>query len=373
VAGPAKVLRGPTLREASFEDFEQIASLESRYGLEAKNSEEWRHLWLANPLYRELQPGWSIGWVIEDENKNIVASIGNIPLLYEFEGKLIVAASGRCEVAEPPYRSATLLLLDRLINQPGVDLYLNNTITSEAAPSFSAFECPRVPVGVWDESAFWVTHYQGFFQSLMVMKNYPWARPLSYLLSGVGFVKDKLRKTGLPASDVEVKPCGGFDDRFDDFWEQLKSNNPQWLLAVRTRRWLEWHFKHALLRNEVWIVTVVDGSRLAAYAVFDRKDNLKFGLKRVRLVDFQSLDRSPALLAPMLAWALRRCREEGIHMLENIGRWLEPGEFIQKIAPYQRRLGTWTYFYRANIPALEESLNDPAAWVPSLYDGNASL
>ncbi len=50
VAAPPKVLRtkpryGPKLREARFEDYDQIAGLESRFGLTAKPYEEWVHLW----------------------------------------------------------------------------------------------------------------------------------------------------------------------------------------------------------------------------------------------------------------------------------------------------------------------------------------
>jgi hypothetical protein len=170
-----------------------------------------------------------------------------------------------------------------------------------------------------------------------------------------------------------VTACPYFDDRFDDFWGALKSNYPRLLLAVRSREVLEWHFKYALLKNQLWIVTVVDGARLAAYAIFDRRDNPNFGLKRVRLVDFQSLDGTNTLLAPILSWALKKCRDEGIHMLENIGRFLEHGEFIDGVAPHRRKLSTWTYVYRANDPRLAEDLKDRQAWAPSLFDGSASL
>src|SRR5207245_5539968 len=113
--------------------------------------------------------------------------------------------------------------------------------------------------------------------------------------------------------------------------------------------------------------------RLAAYAIFDRNDNPECHLKRVRLVDFRSLDGSTDLLSPMLSWALRKCRDEGIHILENVGRWLEPGDFMDTAAPYHRKHSTWTYFYRANNKDLAERLTDRRAWDPSLYDGNASL
>jgi hypothetical protein len=368
-----KVRRGPRLRQASFKDHRQIAWLESRYGLVSKNYDEWSHLWLGNPVYKEIQPDWSIGWVLEDHDHRIVGSMGNIPLLYEFEGKRILAASGRHWVAEPSYRSASLILLDMVVNQRHVHLYLNNTVSATAAAALDVFGCPRVPVGVWDESGFWITHYQGFSERYLTWKNYPLAKPLSYLLAAGAFFKDRLTKTGLRESDIEVTPCSGFDERFDDFWEDFKRNHPHRLLAVRSREMLEWHYKHALLDNRLWIMTVVDGGRLVAYAIFERKDKPELGLKRTLVVDFQSLDGSTALLSPLLCRAARQCRDEGIHVLEHIGRWLENEERSETIAPYRRRLSAWSYVYRANDPMLAESLKDHRVWAPSLFDGDASL
>jgi hypothetical protein len=369
-----RAARGFKLREASFKDHEQIASLESRYGLVSKNYDEWSHLWLGNPVYRELRADWSIGWVLEDPDHRVVGTMGNIPLLYEFEGRRILVASGRHWVAEPAYRSASLILLDKVVNQQNVDLYLNNTVSARAAAAaLDVFECPRVPVGVWDESRFWITHYQGFSESFLGWKNYPLAKPLSYPLAAAIFLKDRLTNTDLRERDVEVTACSGFDERFDDFWEDLKTNNPHRLLAVRTREVLEWHYKHALLDDRLWIMTVVDGPRLIAYAIFERKDKPELGLKRMVLVDFQSLDGSTALLSPLLSRALTKCREKGIHVLENIGRWLESGELIETVAPYRRKLSAWSYVYRANDSRLAESLKDRRVWAPSLFDGDASL
>jgi hypothetical protein len=361
------------LREAYFEDYQQIALLESRYGLKVKGCDEWRHLWRGNPMYREVRSDWPIGWVIEDENRQIVGSIGNIPLAYKFEGKRILAASGRAQVAESRYRSASLLLLDRLINQPGVDLYLNSTMSRDAAASFSMFDCPRVPVGVWDESAFWITGYQGFAQSLLIKKNCPLPKPLSYPLSLAVFLKDAVAAKALCPGDVEVHTCAGFDDRFDDFWSALESRYPHLLLAVRTRACLEWHFRYALEQQRLWIAAVVDGPRLAAYGLFLKKETLLSGLKRVQLVDFQSLDGSTALLLPILHWAFRKCRKESIHMLESVGRWLEDGEAVRSLAPHRRKLPSWSFFYRSNNPSLALRLRSPRAWAPSLFDGDASL
>jgi len=369
-----KPRRGPKLRAASFDDFEQIAAVASRGGLSRPNSyEEWSHLWLGNPLYRERRADWSIGWVLEDEGGRIVGSMENIPLAYEFQGKRILAASGRGWVADPDYRSASLLLLDNVINQPGVELYLNSTFSPASTPAITVFGCSRVPVGVWDESAFWVTQHQGFLASFLTRKGYPMAKPLSYPIAGAMSLREKLKRAGLQASDVEVHACSGFDDRFDDFWADLRGRNPHVLLAMRTREVLAWHFKYALSNNRAWIATIVDGGRIIAYAVFDRRDRTDIGLRRARLVDYRSLDGSSTLLLPLLSWAIRKCRAEGIHMLEHLGPWLEEGEVIAVIAPYRRKLSSWRYAYRANTAALAEGLRDRRAWAPSLFDGDASL
>jgi hypothetical protein len=368
-----KPRRGPRLRAASFEDHEQIDRLGSRYGLTPKSYELWSNLWLANPVYREVQGRWSIGWVLEDEDHGIVGSMGNIPVSYEFEGRSILAAAGHCWVAEPEYRSAALVLLDHLLNQAGVDLVVNNSLGPAATAGMSAYQCPRVPVGVWDRSAFWITHYRGFLESYLVLKNHPLAKLLSYPLSAAVFLKERLTRKAWRASEVEVEGCPAFDERFDEFWVELKRRNPHLLLAVRTREVLEWHYQSQLLSNRLWIATVVDGTRLVAYAVFDRRDRPSMGLKRLRLVDFQSLDGGPTLLLPLLSWALRKCREEGIHALECFGRWLEKGELLDTIAPYRRRLPNWRFVYRASDPGMAERLEDPRVWAPTLYDGDASL
>jgi hypothetical protein len=365
--------RGTKLREASYADYEQIAALESRYELEIGSPERWRDIWLTNPEYRDLQRRWTIGWVIEDEKGQIVASIGNIPLSYELAGRRILAVSGRSWVADLPYRARALSLVDRVINQLNVDLYLDNTVSLKSANAVSAFDCSRVPVGLWDESAFWITNYQGFVERLLAKKTNGLAKPLSYPFSAAAFLTDRLTTKGLRSGDVEVKSVAAFDDRFDDFWTDLKRMNPHVLLAVRTREVLEWRFKYALLENRLWIATVVDNTRLAAYAIFDRLDSSAFGLTRMRLVDFQSLEGSTALLEPLLCWALRKCRGEGIHVLEIVGRWLENGEFIETVAPHRRKLDAWRFVYRANNPSLATTLRDPRAWAPSLFDGDAAL
>ena len=361
------------MREARFEDYEAIISLQQRYGLGTRSYEDWSQMWLGNPLYRQLEAGWPIGWVLEDQSHRIVASIGNMPLAYEWAGQPIIASSGISWVAAPAYRSASLLLLDSLVNQPGVDLYLNSTVTKEAEEAIVAFKCLHVPVGRWDERAFWVTNHRGFAGSLVIKKGLRAPNLLRYPLAVGSFISDHLKKRRSLKRSAEVVAFPDFDDRFDVFWNELRRERRNELLAVRSREVLNWHFGDSLRNGRLWIGGVLERERLVAYAIFDRRDNPKYKLKRVRLVDFQCVNGKDELLQPLLSWALGKCRRASIHMLENVGRWLEDGEIIAASAPYRRKLYAWSYYYRAQNDALADCLREPGVWSPSLFDGNASL
>jgi hypothetical protein len=370
-----EAVRSPKLRTASFEDYPRIAALQVANGLQTKPYEEWKHLWINNSAYTKFQASLPIGWVLEGENKKLVGYLGNIPLFYELEGRRLLASVAHAWVVDTPYRGYSLWLLDQYFSQNAVELFLNATVGPAAADSFAVFESVPVPVGEWDRSAFSITHYQGFLASWLAMKAVPLARAFSYVLSAGPFLKDTLakRQSCRCETGVEVEACIAVDSRFDVFWEALRKANPHVLLAIRTREMLEWHFRYALYNNRAWIVTAVEDSVITAYSIFVRYDNPTFGLKRLRLVDFQTLDGNTALLEPMLWWALKRCRNEGIDMLESIGFRADKSHVISKIAPYKRKLPSWLYFYKTRDKSLAEKLSDPQVWDPSQFDGDASL
>jgi amino acid adenylation domain-containing protein len=364
----------PKIREASFEDYPQISILEQRYGLNPKSYEEWADLWLGNPLYHKL-PRWPIGWVCENAEGEIVGSVANIPLPYGYEGRPLTAATSRALVVDANYRSHSFWLLSKFFGQKDVDLFVNTTVNAKAAKLQEAFQARRVPAGTWDRSAFWVTNYRAFAASLMARKGMAAISGLSYPLSAGLFVRDTLasnlwrwRRNG-----VRPKFCAQFDERFDVFWENLRTQRTRQLLATRSRQVLDWHFRHSLASKKTWLVTVSKGDELAAYAVLCRQDNPSYELRRMRLVDFQALPGQLHLLSPILSHALQRCHDEGVHMLEAMGFTGEKQRVIDSAAPHHRELAAWRYFYKAKDAQLAKRLEDPEAWDPCCFDGDASL
>lgn len=372
----AKLSRGLLkIREAAFEDHSRIAELQMRNTLCPRSYEDWLAIWTGNPVYKQTGGQWPIGWVLEAEDGRIVGSISNIPLAYQLRGRRLHAATSCSWVVDTAYRSYSMPLMSYLMRQKGIDLFICTTVTAASEPSYrDAFQFSRVPVGTWDKSEFWITNYHGFSQSALTMKSFPLLKVMSSPVSAALFCWDKVRGPELRTNGAtsEIELCSRFDSRFDDFWEELKRQK-QHLLAVRTRETLEWHFQYSLTRQNLWILAISKGSRLVAYAIFDRLDHPTLGLKRVRLVDFQALNGHEKVLGSVLCWMLRKCREERVHILENVGCCVDWQALPQIPAPYRRTLGCWMYYYKAVSKSLSETFLSPKIWAPSSFDGDASL
>jgi len=368
----AELHRRPTVREAAFGDYDQIAAVQMRNGLSPRPRWKWIALWQGNPVYEQDRNGWPIGWVLESEPGRLVGCIANIPSAYLWKGRLIRVAT-QCDWAvDSEYRSFSLLLMQRITSQPNVDLLLTTTVGAAAEPSHAAFQWSRVPVGRWDTAAFWITGHGGFLRSALAKKRVPLAGLAIYPISVALSCRDGLLRFGArKAFRLRIEKRAEFDESFDVFWEELQRRKPEVLLAVRSAAALRWHYRG--LGQDAWIVTASGGGRLTAYAIFARGDNPEIGLTRLRLIDFQALENMEEAVEGILAWVFQRCRLDGIHMLEDVGCVLEGLGIPQAKAPYHRDLASWAYYYRAKRGDLSDALKDSSVWNPTSFDGDASL
>jgi hypothetical protein len=366
----------PVLRRATLNDYPQIQQLESSNGLLTLATRDWRAIWLENPAYHRVGDSWPVGWVLDDHAGRLVGSICNIPSLYAFQGRTLIAAVGRAWVVAPEYRGIALWLMDEYFsNQDGVDLFINTTVNSKAFDPFSAFGSVRVPLGDWQTAAYFVTNHRGFAKAALRIKHVPATDLLATPLAGALKLKDALTVRMPPnaASSVDVAEATEFDAGFDSFWIELLRQNPDKLMGVRDSATLRWHFAGPLRAGDAWIFTARRAGLLRAYCVLKRQDHPPSGLVRMRLVDYQSLEPDDDLLVPLLHAARQRCIAEHIHVFEHVGCALPKMRSFEQAAPYRRKLTAWPYFYKAAGADVAAALREPRAWDPSSYDGDASL
>jgi len=355
------------LREARFDDYENIASLQRRNGLTPRSFAAWTALWEGNPAYR---PGTPLGWVVETGAGEVGGYIGNLPLEYHWESRAIRAITPYSWAADPAFRGYSLALLDRFVRQPAVDLIVCATANAAAGQVYRAFHFDPVPSGRWDRSGFWITGYRGFSRSALRAAGAPFSRGLAYPAAAALYALDQIRGALRARQSGEPELCSRFDSRFDRFWNELRNENRSRLLAVRTREALEWHFGPALESGDAWIVTASRGERLVAYAILDRHDHPGLDLKRIRFVDFQALHGFDSVLEGAVDRLVAYFRRKGAHVLENTGCWLNQRGAA---APYSRAMKSWAFYYKARDPELARRLRDPRVWAPSSFDGDASI
>ena len=368
---PARPECSPRLREARLEDYERIAALQLRQGLPARTRRNFEALWQGNPAYDGTLP---VGWVLEDAARDVTGFIGNLPLAYHFNGRILRATTAYSWVVDPQYRGYSMLLLDRLVRQEAVDLIVCATANAAAGTAYRAFQFSRVPSGAWDSVGFWITGYRGFVTSALRASSVPAAAPLVYPPAAALFLRDAVwNRIRIKNSDCTLELCPDFDNRFDTFWDEQKREGAGHLLAVRDRESLLWHYRRSIEERQIWIVAAFRSGRMIAYATFERQDNSRIGLKRLRITDFQCLRGGGNALAALLDWMCDACRREGVHIAENIGCWLDRLCASGTAAPYRRRTKSWLFYYRAREQDLARQLQPSGAWSPTSFDGDASL
>jgi hypothetical protein len=365
-------LSHPHLRPARFDDYERIARLEAVLDSGASTPDDWRMFWQRNPLWPHVRQKWPIGWVLESPTREIVGSLSNIPLLYHFRGEQVIVASGRAWVVVPEYRGFALWLLDERFNQPGVDVFIDTSVGSMAFEPFNEFSnC--VPAGDWETIAYFVTGYRAFVTRALRKLNAPLVPVLAAPAGAALRLKDVIFGKEFPKarSSFVIDVTDRFDSRFDAFWKDLLRQNADKLQATRDSATLSWHFSVAMRRGRLWIFTTSRNRQLRAYCIFKRQDTAQ-EVRRMRLVDYQTIDPDVDLLPDLLRAALRRCAAEGVSVLDKAGLGLAKMRAFDEFAPYRRKQ-SWSFFYRAVEPALAVALRQPQVWDPSEYDGDASI
>jgi len=370
-----KSLQPPNLRLAALDDYEQVTRLEASVGMQTRSADDWCAMWLKNPLWPRVGKDWPIGWILEDTSGRVVGSVMSVPSLYQFRGRELMCATGRSWVMAPEYRGYGLWIMSEYVNFEKADLFMHNTV-GEMAIGVMDQVSSRVPLGDWETIAYWVTGYRAFAETALKKYGAPsaLAGALAYPAAAAMRLKDALSVKSLPpaAGSITIETIEQFDARWDAFWQELVRENPDKLLAARDSETLRWHYMLPMRLGRLWIYTATRGGMLRAYCILKRHE-LPGNLSRMRVIDFQSLERDEDLLPGLLEAARRRCVAEGIGMLEHHGCGLPKMRVLDQHAPYRRKLGNWPYFCTVPDPALKAQLSKPEAWDPSAFDGDGSL
>lgn len=365
------------LREATFADFDGVMALRRTVGWSPDSLENWERLWRHNPAWSKMQFTPPIGWVLEAQGR-VVGYLGNIPLIYHYDGRTLTAVSGSGMVVEPTYRASTLSMNAAFYGQKSADLFLTTTAIGAVGRIARAFKCDSLPQADYDSLLFWVLQPGPFAK--MVMKKLevrPSLAGMGSMITSLAARADRVLRrrrpagasSGLEIKEITVEEIG---DEFGCLWrEKLKETLR--LLADRDPATMRWHFTIPGDAGLTHVLCCYKNARLLGYAVVRHEAPNEVGLKRSIIADMLAKDDDPAALTSLWVAAYDRAKQAGSHTFEVLGFPPAIRQICSSWHPYVRKYPACPFYYKAANTDLHQTLADGNLWYASPFDGDTTL
>ncbi|WP_375784304.1 hypothetical protein ACE10Z_31825 [Bradyrhizobium sp. Pha-3] len=361
-------------REVRFADFESVARLKERGGLAKDSPENWDRLWRQNPAMAAAKSQPSMGWVLETA-QGIVGYQGNIPVLYQFESRTMIAATAAGLVIEPAYRTRCIALLASFFRQRDVDLFVITHSTASVVDQSKALHARPLPRADYDKVLFWILDVRQFARVLT--EKFGLGNKMETIgafLASSALRLDTLRRgpRAAPTSkitEIEVKDIG---DEFEALWRRKLGEAPR-LLADRSPASLKWHFTLPGSCSTVAVLCCHRFQRLAGYAVVLHAVDHETGLRRSMLADILVEQDDPDVTEALLDAAYANAVASGGYLFEVVGLPRHIRQILMRWNPYVRSYPTDPLVYRTTNEALARALEDESTWYAGPFDGDATL
>ena len=357
------------IRAANYNDLEEIKDLCTRNGLKINkiNQEIWKDF----PKIKEFEDT-PIGWVLETDEEKIVGVLLNFFMNYTLNEKIYKAAIGSSWAVDGEYRKGGFALFDRWINQKKIDLIIDGTATERLAKILTAFKFKNVPTKDYDKVMYWILDYPQFIKSALKKKIKIFIGPLNFVAGWIlKFYDLIIGRNKIFDSKKNVIEVKYFNHEFDDFWNKLAKKNK--FIAERTSAMLKWHFESAMNEQKISVLALYYENNLNGYIIIMRADNNNIGLKRMKIIDIQTLSNNEETATALIANAIIYAQKQGVYVLELIGFGQDIRRQAAKMNPYVRKLSHSPFFYKLISKDLKHAFSDKIEWDASLYDGDGSL
>ena len=376
----ADVSKGGLVREVNFGDAPEATRLLRSLGLAMPVTPEdidshWRRLWIDNPAIMSSEKELSLGWALEKDGR-MVGFFCNLPLLYYYGERKLIAADASQWGLEKHHRAKILQLADAYFNQNGADILMATTANVAAGRIFERYGAARIPQPDYDRALYWVTNSKGFLRTGLRKKglNMPTAKILArggapLLDTWISIAK---RSPSSGGGCIDLIDVEDIDTEFDDLWLRKRGESNK-LLAARSAECIRWQLGAPHISDRTKILVNRQGGRLRGYAALINDEVPDIGLKRLKIVDLFVEKDDQIIVDSLLFEAFRLAREGRQDILELMGLPRNLRHMAQRHRPFVRQLPTWPLFYDAVEKDLVEPLKHQDAWYISSYDGDTIL
>ena len=294
----------------------------------------------------------------------------NFIINYHYKGSVYKAAVASTWVVEKNFRSLSIPIFLKYLNQKNIDVFIDSTATSEVGKILKSLKFNQVPKKNY-ASLFWITNYQGFARSL-IRKYLINSMVLSKILTAPIAILDYLiLKKSLLGRKSHLQETSLNQEKFDTFWSSIKKGNE--FLANRDFNSLNWRFNKGLDEKNMHLFCQYKDGLLIGY-VFTRRLVIKEnGSRKLQICDYQILPEFTYLINSLLSHVLLLAKEKKYDLVEYIGDsdLNKMQDFSKK--PLVREFDHCPFYYKINNDELKKLMNKQTIWSKSLFDGDGCL
>ena len=219
---------------------------------------------------------------------------------------------------------------------------------------------------------YWILDYPQFIKTALKKKIKIFIGPLNFVAGLVlKFYDLIIGRNKIFDSKKNVIEVKYFNHKFDDFWNKLPKKNK--FIAERTSAMLKWHFESAMNKQKISVLALYYENNLNGYIIIMRADNNDIGLKRMQIIDIQTLSNNEETATALITNAIIYAQKQGVYVLELIGFGQDIRRQAAKMNPYVRKLSHSPFFYKLINKELKYTFSEKVEWDASLYEGDGSL
>jgi len=366
-------LKCRVLREEDFEDAADFLANEPFPGSRDGWLRRFNHWWIQNPVFNE---SFIRGWVLENEKKEIVGFIGNIPQSFKLGENNVLANISTSWCVKKEYRHHSLKLFQAFLSQNKTSLCISTTVAKQLHSMHFRWGYKQIPLHSFNHVLFWILNPKDCLKYAFMYKGY--SAIVSNLAGWLGFlplgivnqVRCKwkiIKNTELQIE--EVTKCGS---AFDELWKRISKHHSA--ISVRTADILNWHYnfmKKSTIKYHMLACT--ECGSIPGYAVYQVIENPRFHSRRLRIVDlFVEYKREDVVLALLNSVINAGCRLNAVAVEITGGiEWI--CQTLSSTRPFVRKNPTVPPFYCASDAMVSKKLEDTNVWYATEYDGDSSL
>lgn len=347
----------------TLDDAEVIFAIQARNGLSALPPTGWRQFWTSCPFQGQFADV-PLGWLLK-AGQQPVGVLGNVHMLYDFDGSPVKAGITTGWAVDPGYRNGSIRLLNAYFRQKRLDLWLVDSAAPNTSRLLALLKMQRIPAFDYDAPLLWPIRTRAFALAGLRRRGVPAAEllsfPLGAALQAAGWFR--FRNNAYPK---QVHRVESFDNRFDSLWNRIRTAKVR-LRAVRTSSILKWRFQFELADGSA-IILVHGTNELQGYAVLLRNFRKHLRLTVLDVADLQAVDDHPDVLRDLLIAAMDVGREVGAEALKFAGGQGSKRTVALSLRPYSYRIDCWQLFFKTSQVDLSAALESPDSWDISFFE-----